>query len=54
MPAPNHPPTIAELAALNAVSVVVDFSTGDGDRHRAELLHLILIDFRAFRSATRR
>jgi len=53
MPVPNHPPTIAELAALDAVSVVVDRSTDD-DRHRAELLHLVLIDFRAFRSATRR
>jgi len=59
-PVPNHSPAIAELAALlatlDAVSVIVDRSTddGNGDHHRAGLLHLVLIDFRAFRSATRR
>jgi hypothetical protein len=33
MPVPNQPPATAELAALDAVSVVVDRSTDDGNRH---------------------
>ncbi|MGH3568899.1 MAG: hypothetical protein ACRDRH_23305 [Pseudonocardia sp.] len=32
MPVPNHPPATAELATLDAVSVIVDRSTDDGNR----------------------
>jgi hypothetical protein len=60
MPAPSHPHPVAALTALiatlDAVSLVADWAPDDddGDRQRAGLLHLVLTDYRAFRSATRR
>jgi len=61
MPEPSHPPrAVTELATLittlDAVSLVANWTADDddGDRQRAGLLHLVLIDYRAFCSATQR
>lgn len=44
----------ALVETLDAVSVVAEWTTGDGDgeRHRAALLALVLLDYRAFVAAT--
>ncbi len=44
------------ITTLDAVSLVTNWTADDddGDRQRAGLLHLVLIDYRAFYSATQR
>lgn len=46
----------ALLAVLDAVNVVIGCSSddGNGDRHRAALLALVLIDYRAVRTVAGR